>query len=188
MTTLPLPLPLTHESFSGNDFDPAQFLQGRRHLGLDELRMEVSIYCLPLSDSTSTSSLITYNDHQLRAYLATLRHSLISVINDDYEHFISLSLGLRRSRVPLSLSSLLPPVMKLHTQIGMAQTDLLNMRSELELGLSERSRVREQKGVGRRMIELDEAVERVERLLRVGEGGTKGETGTGTVDRFVEVL
>lgn len=39
---LPLPPPLDHATFLGEHFDATTFLLGRRHLGLDELRMEVS--------------------------------------------------------------------------------------------------------------------------------------------------
>ena len=39
---LPLPPPLDRSMFLGESFDVTSFLQGRRHLGLDDLRMEVS--------------------------------------------------------------------------------------------------------------------------------------------------
>jgi hypothetical protein len=107
---------------------------------------------------------------------------LIEIINADYEQFISLSLGLRRSRVPLSLSSLLEPIMQLHDQISKVKIELESMRSELNEGLEQRTRVRELKGIGRRMLELDEGVERVERLLKIGEVG-KASNEIKSVDR-----
>jgi hypothetical protein len=39
---LPSAPPLDHTLFQGEDFDPSEFLLGRRHTALDELRSEVS--------------------------------------------------------------------------------------------------------------------------------------------------
>lgn len=72
--------------------------------------------------------------------------------------------------------------MQLHAQISVIKAELEGMRAELQEGLEARSKVREKKGAGRRMIELDEAVERVERLLRVGEAG-KASKGGKEIDR-----
>lgn len=72
--------------------------------------------------------------------------------------------------------------MQLHDQISKVKIELESMRSELNEGLEQRTRVRELKGIGRRMLELDEGVERVERLLKIGEVG-KASNEIKSVDR-----
>jgi hypothetical protein len=72
--------------------------------------------------------------------------------------------------------------MQLHGQISKVKIELESMRSELNEGLEQRTRVRELKGIGRRMLELDEGVERVERLLKIGEVG-KASNEIKSVDR-----
>jgi hypothetical protein len=53
------------------DFDPDRFLQTRSHVPLDELRGD------------------------LRSHLNVLREELVQLINEDYEEFIALGVGLR---------------------------------------------------------------------------------------------
>ena len=71
LNDLPFPPSLAHGLFTHNDFDADQFLLERRHTGLDDLRTD------------------------LRAYLHELRNELVGVINEDYEDFIGLGMGLR---------------------------------------------------------------------------------------------
>lgn len=66
-----LPAPLSHTTFSSDNFNVNDFLLSRRHTPLDELRSE------------------------LRGYLTNLRTELVGVINRDYEDFIGLGIGLR---------------------------------------------------------------------------------------------
>ena len=66
-----LPAELNHGTFLSSDFTPNSFLLSRRHTALEDTRAE------------------------LRAYLADLRTELVGVINQDYEDFIGLGIGLR---------------------------------------------------------------------------------------------
>jgi hypothetical protein len=72
---LPSLLPLSHDhpmlSSSSEKWDVDEFLLTRLHIPLEELRGE------------------------LREYLGVLKEELGGLINDDYEEFISLGLGLR---------------------------------------------------------------------------------------------
>lgn len=60
-----------HPLLSQPTFDPDALLQSRSHVPLEELRGE------------------------LRAYLSVLREELVQLINEDYEEFIALGVGLR---------------------------------------------------------------------------------------------
>ncbi|KAI5481066.1 component of oligomeric golgi complex 2 [Pseudohyphozyma bogoriensis] len=144
---LPEVPPLSHELFmgSGEEFDPSEFLLERRHLGLEEMRSE------------------------LRAYLATLRTSLVAVINEEYEAFIGLSLGLRHASVSTSLASIRRPVLSIRNEVSRVKTELEGMKEEMEGVLGERKAVREKKAMLRRLLEMEDQVEKVEGLLRVGE-------------------
>ncbi|KAK4704772.1 conserved oligomeric Golgi complex subunit 2, partial [Phenoliferia sp. Uapishka_3] len=157
---LPTAPPLDHNLFNGQDFDPSTFLLGRRHTGLDDLRSE------------------------LRAYLATLRTSLVAVINEEYEAFIGLSLGLRHANVATSLSTIRRPVLSIRTEVTRVKDELESMKHEMESVLGDRKEVREAKAVLRRLLEMEEQVEKVEGLLKLGEGAKEREGG----ERMVVVV
>ncbi|CEQ41823.1 SPOSA6832_03571, partial [Sporobolomyces salmonicolor] len=142
---LPTAPPLSHELFEGEHFDASEFLLSRRHTGLEELRSE------------------------LRAYLATLRTSLVGVINEEYEAFIGLSLGLRHRNVATSLSTIRRPVLSIRGEVTRVKGELDEMRDEMASVLEERKEVREMKAVMRRLLATEEAVEKVEGLLKMGD-------------------
>ncbi|GAA5885926.1 hypothetical protein JCM5296_007033 [Sporobolomyces johnsonii] len=149
---LPTAPPLSHELFEGERFDASEFLLSRRHTGLDELRSE------------------------LRAYLATLRTSLVGVINEEYEAFIGLSLGLRHANVAASLSTIRRPVLSIRGEVTRVKGELDEMRDEMASVLEERKEVREMKAVMRRLLATEEAVEKVEGLLKMGDGDKSSKT------------
>ncbi|GAA5884786.1 hypothetical protein JCM6882_005394 [Rhodosporidiobolus microsporus] len=146
---LPSAPPLGHDVLSGDDFDASDFLLERRHTPLEDLRSE------------------------LRAYLATLRTSLVGVINEEYEAFIGLSLGLKHAAVSTSLQTIRRPVLSIRGEVTHVKDELEDMRGEMSGVLEERREVREMKAVMRRLLATEEAVEKVEGLLKVGEGGEK---------------
>ncbi|GAA5872300.1 hypothetical protein JCM8547_004805 [Rhodosporidiobolus lusitaniae] len=146
---LPEPPPLSHDVLSGDDFDASDFLLERRHTSLEDLRSD------------------------LRAYLATLRTSLVGVINEEYEAFIGLSLGLKHANVSHSLQTIRRPVLSTRGEVTHVKSELEDMRDEMSGVLDERKEVREMKSLMRRLLATEEAVEKVEGLLKVGKGGEK---------------
>ncbi|BGP06652.1 hypothetical protein JCM10049v2_002476 [Rhodotorula toruloides] len=144
---LPSAPPLSHEALAGDDFDASEFLLARRHTPLDDLRSE------------------------LRGYLATLRTSLVGVINEEYEAFIGLSLGLKHAAVSQSLATIRRPVLSIRGEVMRVKDELEDMRSEMSGVLDERKEVREMKAMMRRLLATEEAVDKVEGLLKpAGEG------------------
>ncbi|GAA5853661.1 hypothetical protein JCM5353_001396 [Sporobolomyces roseus] len=137
---------LNHELFQGEEFDPSEFLLGRRHTGLEDLRSE------------------------LRAYLATLRTSLVAVINEEYEAFIGLSLGLKHANVAHSLTTIRRPVLSIRSEVTRVKGELDEMRDEMARVLQERKVCREMKVVMRRLLATEEAVDKVESMLQIGDG------------------
>ncbi|GAA5969864.1 hypothetical protein JCM11641_008068 [Rhodosporidiobolus odoratus] len=146
---LPTAPPLGHGVFEGESFNPSDFLLERRHTPLEELRSD------------------------LRAYLATLRTSLVGVINEEYEAFIGLSLGLKHARISTSLATIRRPVLSIRGEVEHVKQELDEMRGEMSDVLEERKEVRELKAMMRRLLATEEAVEKVEGLLKVGKGGEK---------------
>ncbi|GAA6031739.1 hypothetical protein JCM8097_001962 [Rhodosporidiobolus ruineniae] len=155
---LPSAPPLSHEVLSRDDFDPDHFLLERRHTPLEDLRSE------------------------LRTYLATLRTSLVGVINEEYEAFIGLSLGLKHAAVSQSLSTIRRPVLSIRGEVVRVKDELEGMRDEMAAVLDERKEVREMKALMRRLLATEEAVDKVEGLLKVGKGAEKARQLELTVD------
>ena len=110
---------------------------------------------------------------QLRAYLATLRTSLVAVINTEYEAFIGLSLGLRHASVSTSLQTIRRPVLSIRTEVGRVKDELEQMRAEMDSVLGERKQVREKKLALRRLLEMEEQIDKVEGLLQLKEETVK---------------
>ncbi|GAA5836232.1 hypothetical protein JCM9279_002236 [Rhodotorula babjevae] len=146
---LPLAPALSHDVLTGPDWDASAFLLERRHTPLDDLRSE------------------------LRAYLATLRTSLVGVINEEYEAFIGLSLGLKHANVAQSLATIRRPVLSIRGEVTRVRGELDDMRTEMSRVLDERKEVRESKAMMRRLLSTEDAVDKVEGLLRVGDGADK---------------
>ncbi|SCV71599.1 BQ2448_3187 [Microbotryum intermedium] len=148
---LPTNPPLSHESFQTTSpdqvWDTSEFLLGRRHTALDELRSE------------------------LRSYLATLRSSLVEVINTEYEAFIGLSLGLRHASVATSVSSIRRPVLSIRNEVAQVKDELQRMQDAMSHVLEKRKKVREDKAMLRRLLEMDEWVDKVEVSLRLAPMG-----------------
>lgn len=119
------------------------------------------------------ANLLHLSRPQLRAYLATLRASLVEVINTEYESFIGLSLGLRHAAVSTSLSTIRRPVVSIRSEVLRVKSQLEVMREEMAGVLSERKEVRDVKATLRRLLEMEEAVEKVESLLKLGDGNGK---------------
>jgi hypothetical protein len=95
---LPSLVPLSHahpllDPESSKQWDVDAFLLSRSDLPLDELRTE------------------------LRQYLASLREELGELINDEYEEFISLSLGLRGEAEQLEDIKLPLQVIKIEVEV-----------------------------------------------------------------------
>ncbi|KAK4047210.1 hypothetical protein OIO90_006273 [Microbotryomycetes sp. JL221] len=146
--------PIDSQVFRGAQFDASEFLLTRRHTALDELRSE------------------------LRAYQATLKSQLIAVINTEYEAFIGLSIGLRQANVSQSLATIKRPVLSIKSEVTRVKHELETMRSDVSHMLDERTRVREAKTALKRLLETEEAVDKVEGLLKIGSAAT---TNGGTV-------
>lgn len=100
-----------------------------------------------------------------------MRASLVEVINTEYEAFIGLSLGLRHASVSNSLATIKRPVVSIRSEVVRVKVQLEAMRDEIARVLSERKDVRDVKATLRRLLEMEEVVEKVESLLKLGEGG-----------------
>lgn len=142
---LPVAPPISHSLLSDPEFNPSDFLLARRHTPLDELRAE------------------------LREYLASLRQSLVGVINDEYEAFIGLSLGLKHANVLQSLARVRKPVLEIRGQVVHVQEELGAMQAEMQGLLEQRKEAREAKALMRRLLATEEAVDKVEGLLGLSQ-------------------
>lgn len=140
---LPDAPPISHSLLTSPDFDASSFLLARRLTPLDQLRSE------------------------LREYLASLKQSLVGVINDEYEAFIGLSLGLKQAHVSQSLARVRKPVLQVRNEVVRVQDELTAMRDEMSSVLEQRKEARESKALMRRLLATDEAVEKVEALLNL---------------------
>ncbi|SCZ93005.1 BZ3501_MvSof-1269-A2-R1_Chr1-1g00545 [Microbotryum saponariae] len=189
---LPTNAPLSHESFQTSspdeEWDTSEFLLGRRHTALDELRSEVSSAVVPaactLYPVAEADADRAFVSAQLRTYLATLRSSLVEVINTEYEAFIGLSLGLRHASVASSVTSIRRPVLSIRNEVAQVKDQLQNMQQDMGGVLEKRKKVREDKAMLRRLLEMDEWVDKVEMRLRLpvfGQGGERGVEGGGVV-------
>lgn len=140
---LPSAPPISHSLLASPDFDASSFLLARRLTPLDQLRSE------------------------LREYLASLKQSLVGVINDEYEAFIGLSLGLKQAHVSQSLARVRKPVLQVRNEVVRVQDELTAMQDEMSSVLEQRKEAREAKALLRRLLATDEAVEKVEALLNL---------------------
>ncbi|KAH9814401.1 oligomeric golgi complex component, COG2-domain-containing protein [Melampsora americana] len=139
---LPTQSPLTHELFRSNDFDSDQFLLSRRHTTLNELRLE------------------------LRNYLNDLKFELVGLINEDYEDFIGLGMGLRGT-IERSLIHIKKPIEDCKDQIDEIKLKFEDQTTQLEHLLNERRKVIDGKNLLRLMLDCHEAVCKVEEMLSI---------------------
>lgn len=151
---LPEAPPISHSLLASPDFDASSFLLARRLTPLDQLRSE------------------------LREYLASLKQSLVGVINNEYEAFIGLSLGLKQAHVSQSLARVRKPVLQVTNEVVRVQDELTAMQDEMSSVLEQRKEAREAKALMRRLLATDEAVEKVEALLNLESPSTATAAGT----------
>jgi hypothetical protein len=117
---LPSLQPLAHHpALVADTFDPDDFLLSRSHIPLEELRGE------------------------FREYLADLREELTQLINDDYEEFISLGVGLRGEEA--RLLELREPLQYASGAVEGVRGDLDALQGDLQAKLDARSTCREEK-------------------------------------------
>ncbi|KAJ9117561.1 hypothetical protein QFC22_004411 [Naganishia vaughanmartiniae] len=143
---LPSLVPLSHahpllDPESTKQWDVDAFLLSRSDLPLDELRTE------------------------LRQYLASLREELGELINDEYEEFISLSLGLRGEAEQLEDIKL--PLQVIKIEVEDIRSTFVTAQGNLETLLHERSSLREEKAILDLLLHLTETLERTENLLGI---------------------
>ncbi|KAM0790884.1 hypothetical protein ACM66B_004723 [Microbotryomycetes sp. NB124-2] len=159
---LPEVEPLDGSVFRQAQFDASEWLLTRRHTALDELRSE------------------------LRAYQATLKSQLVAVINTEYEAFIGLSIGLRQANVSQSLATIKRPVLSIKSEVSRVKQELENMRQDMSDLLEQRKQVRESKTMLRRLLETEQAVEKVEGLLKIGDAASSSSKERGTIENSLE--
>lgn len=143
---LPTAPPISHSLLAAPDFDVSAFLLERRHTPLNELRTE------------------------LREYLSELRQSLVRVINDEYEAFVGLSVGLKRADVDRSLDRIRQDphgLVSVRSQVLRVEDEVARMRDEMAAVLEDRKRAREAKALARRLLATEDAVDKVEGLLNL---------------------
>ncbi|KAI9602724.1 hypothetical protein H4Q26_002021 [Puccinia striiformis f. sp. tritici PST-130] len=139
---LPVGLPLSHQVFRDPEFDPDQFLLSRRHTALEDLRLE------------------------LRSYLGGLKSELVSLINEDYEDFIGLGMGLRGT-VERAMGKMKAPIGQAKQDVLEARRELGIERGDLEGLLNERREVIEGKKLVRLMLDCGDSVTKVEEMLSI---------------------
>ncbi|KAK4050873.1 hypothetical protein OIV83_003295 [Microbotryomycetes sp. JL201] len=154
--------PLDGSVFRAPEFDASEFLLTRRHTALDELRSE------------------------LRAYQATLKSQLVAVINTEYEAFIGLSIGLRQANVSQSLATIKRPVLSIKSEVTRVKQELEGMRKDMADLLEQRKHLRETKSALRRLLETEQAVEKVEGLLKIGDASLTGTKERESIERSLE--
>lgn len=139
---LPIAAPLSHDLFLDAAFSPDAFLLSRRHTSLDDLRSD------------------------LRSYLTSLRAELVALINEDYEDFIGLGMGLRGT-VERALGRMRLPVDEVRSEVQGAKEALEEVKAEVEEQLEERRKIREGKKLVKVILDCGEAVAKVEDMLGI---------------------
>ena len=89
----------------------------------------------------------------------------MQVINDDYQDFIGLSLGLRRAGVQHALEQVRAPVLALERSVKRTQAELVARQEHVDDLLERRRRVRLERAMLKRLIDVDDALDKVERML-----------------------
>ncbi|TFK54447.1 COG complex component [Heliocybe sulcata] len=140
---LPIYIPLSHDDpyLAAETFDVEEFLLSRSYTSLPDLRSE------------------------LREYLATLKESLVKLINDDYEAFISLSTDLRGEGA--RLERLKRPLGDVKTHIVESRDELRAIQDNIEDKLQKRAVLRENKAFLHLLLKISESVTRLESLLLI---------------------
>ncbi|KZT71811.1 COG complex component [Daedalea quercina L-15889] len=140
---LPVYVPLSHSNLylSATEFSVEEFLLSRSYTSLPDLRSE------------------------LRDYLAALKEELVKLINDDYEAFISLSTDLRGEGA--RLERLKAPLSDIKSHVLEARKVLQVVKEDIEVKLSKRSTLREEKAFLHLLLKISESITRLESLLLI---------------------
>ncbi|KAH9839219.1 oligomeric golgi complex component, COG2-domain-containing protein [Rhodofomes roseus] len=154
---LPVYVPLSHSNpcLSAKDFSVEEFLLSRSYTSLPDLRSE------------------------LRDYLATLKEELVKLINDDYEAFISLSTDLRGEGA--RLERLKAPLSDIKSHVLEARQVLQVVQEDVQLKLSKRSTLREEKAFLHLLLKISESITRLESLLLIASPTDTDSAGTDRV-------
>ncbi|EAL18864.1 hypothetical protein CNBI1250 [Cryptococcus deneoformans B-3501A] len=138
---LPSLQPLSHDHplLTAPTFDPDAFLLSRIHIPLEELRGE------------------------LREYLGELREELVKLINEDYEEFLSLGIGLRGEEE--RLKRLEGPLQGVRKEIVSVRDVLAEHQAKLQEKLDERAALREEKALLDLLQRLFDTLAKAEALL-----------------------
>ncbi|EIN11926.1 COG complex component [Punctularia strigosozonata HHB-11173 SS5] len=113
---------------------------------------------------------------ELRDFLAHLKDSLVQLINDDYEAFISLSTDLQAEGA--RLERLKTPLGDIKAQVLMSRDELQTLQDEIEAKLQKRAALREEKAFLRQLISISESVTRLESLLHITPSEDAGSSPT----------
>jgi hypothetical protein len=98
------------------------------------------------------------------------------VINQEYEAFIGLSLGLKHANVSQSLATIRRPVLSIRGEVTRVKGELEEMKGEMSDLLDERKECREMKVVMRRLLATEEALDKVESMLQIGDSDRASRT------------
>ena len=140
---LPFAPPLSHGLFLSEPFEASTFLLTRKHVNLDDLRSE------------------------LRSYLTSLRQQLVSIINSDYEDFINLGGSHLLGSEDQMSYRMRKPLEGISREIKEAMDELLGVKLSLESRLARRDDVRNRKATCRKMLGINEQIQKVEEMLLI---------------------
>ncbi|RUO96126.1 oligomeric golgi complex component, COG2-domain-containing protein [Jimgerdemannia flammicorona] len=132
---------IERQAFTAPDFDADAFLSSRRHLGLDELKSELS------------------------GHLAQLKNELVELINRDYADFINLSTNLKG--VDKVIEELRRPLDVMREEVKVVRSNLQAVISDLEAKLLHRNEIREKKACLQLLLNIHDSVSKVEDLLQI---------------------
>ncbi|KAI9726070.1 MAG: hypothetical protein M1828_002078 [Chrysothrix sp. TS-e1954] len=143
---LPFPTPLPRSDFLATTFDPSEYLSslGHRHETLEDLRNE------------------------LRSRSQLLNQELLDLVNSHYEEFLGLGGSVKGGEGKVEEVKL--GLMGFRREVEGVRENVRKREVEVEVLLGERRRVRKEIDVGRRLVEWDEKVERLEAKLMLGDG------------------
>ena len=140
---LPIAAPLSHAPFLVEPFHASTFLLTRKHVNLDDLRSE------------------------LRAYLASLRQQLVSIINSDYEDFINLGGSHLLGSDDQMGYRMRKPLEGISREVKEARSELQELRARLGSRLEKRDDVRTRKAMCRKLLGINEQIQKVEEMLLI---------------------
>ncbi|MCJ1310696.1 hypothetical protein MMC25_004362 [Agyrium rufum] len=157
-STLPFPQPLPRSAFLAPEFSPEAFLATlhNRHQTLEDLRSD------------------------LRTRSQELNKELLDLVNDNYQEF--LTLGSRLKGGDEKIEEVRLGVLGFRGDVEGLKDKVRERKDEVEGLVEERRRIGVQMRTGRRLLEVGERVEELERKLMVVGGGpiTGKKTNVGT--------